>query len=161
MKTNQSFMTIKEAALAFGKSELTIRRLVKQNQMTNHVKTEDSSKGQIYLISKDFLQQQYQPNITTLVPQVNSTSELVQENERLKATLVEKDQTIQQLQNRIFEQSDVLNAMINQMNSQKISHIEELLISQNTQINELQQRLIQITNHKKSSWWKELFKRRD
>ena len=59
----------------------------------------------------------------------------------MQRQLAERDQTIQQLQNRLLEQNDVLNALTNQVNSQRIGRIEELLLSQNEQLGELQKRL--------------------
>jgi excisionase family DNA binding protein len=140
METNHLFLTIKEAAALTNKSELTIRRLVKQHVMTSHVQSEDTPKGKAYQISKVFLQQHFQLSIPNSLPVISST-DLAQENAQLKAILSEKDQIIQQLQNRIFEQSDILNALTNQMTSQKVGHIEDLLMKQSEQLGELQKRL--------------------
>lgn len=65
----------------------------------------------------------------------------VPEVAELQRQLAERDQTIQQLQNRLLEQNDVLNALTNQVNSQRIGRIEELILSQNEQLDELQKRL--------------------
>lgn len=143
MEVNADFLTIKQAAQHANKSEQTIRRLVKQHAKTNHIRVEPTAKGNVYLISQTFLADQY-----SLVKEVTDTSALVtsepeQELElaQLRQQLAERDQTIQQLQNRLLEQSDVLNALTNQVNSQRIGRIEELLLSQNEQLGELQKRL--------------------
>ena len=60
---------------------------------------------------------------------------------QLQRQLAERDQTIQQLQNRLLEQNDGLNALTSQVNSQRVGRIEELLLSQNEQLGELQKRL--------------------
>ncbi|GAB2565257.1 helix-turn-helix domain-containing protein [Fibrella sp. HMF5335] len=143
--TNQEYLTIKEAAQLYGRSEQTIRRLVKQHVLTSHVRSEDSPKGKAYQVSSTLLQQEYEvPTVATLPALVVSDS-LQQENQQLRKDVAERDRTIQQLQNRLFEQGDIMNAMANQMTnqltSQKMGHIEELLIQQNAQIGDLQQRL--------------------
>ncbi|WP_240625649.1 hypothetical protein [Spirosoma pollinicola] len=83
------------------------------------------------------------------------------ENQQLREAVTERDRTIQQLQNRLFEQGDVMNAMANQLTSQmtnqKMSHIEELLIQQNAQLGDLQKRLPspeadESTPNKRSLW---------
>ena len=55
----------------------------------------------------------------------------------LQQQLSERDQTIQQLRNRLLEQ----NALTNQVNSQRIRRIEKLLLRQNEQLGELPKRL--------------------
>ncbi|RAJ89771.1 hypothetical protein LX87_05670 [Larkinella arboricola] len=160
MNDDQTFLTIKEAAARFNKSELTIRRLVKQHNLTNHIRSEDTPKGKTYQVSQAFLEQHYSI-IPSLTPyQESISSDVVQENEQLKNLLVEKDKVIQQLQNRLFEQSDVLNALINQMNSQKISHIEELLLEQNSQLVDLQKQLSTSTS-KPKNWLSRFFRKKD
>ena len=59
----------------------------------------------------------------------------------LQQQLSERDQTIQQLQNRLLEQNDELNALTNKVNSQRIRRIEKLLLRQNEQLGELPKRL--------------------
>lgn len=139
--TNQEYLTIKEAAQHYNRSEQTIRRLVKQHILTSHIRSEDTPKGKAYQISQVLLEEQYSTIVPTLLPSFVEANSLVEENEQLKAAVVERDQIIQQLQNRLFEQGDIMNAMANQMTSQKISHIEELLLQQNAQIGDLQKRL--------------------
>jgi hypothetical protein len=151
MNEDPTFLTIKEAAVRFSKSELTIRRLVKQHNLTNHIRSEDTPKGKTYQVSQAFLEQHYSTTSSLSIHQESVSSDLVQENQQLRDLLAEKDKVIQQLQNRLFEQSDVLNALINQMNSQKISHIEELLLKQNDQLVDLQKQLL--TNNSKSKNW--------
>jgi hypothetical protein len=143
MEVNADFLTIKQAAQQVNKSEQTIRRLVKQHSKTSHIRVEPTAKGNVYLISQAFLADQY-----SLVkeqvddpPLAISDSEKGLELAQLRQQLAERDQTIQQLQNRLLEQSDVLNALTNQVNSQRIGRIEELLLSQNEQLGELQKRL--------------------
>jgi predicted transcriptional regulator len=143
--TNQEYLTIKEAAQLYGRSEQTIRRLVKQHVLTNHVRSEDTPKGKAYQISSLLLQQEYEaPTVATLPALVVSDS-MQHENQRLRESVAERDRTIQQLQNRLFEQGDIMNAMAsqmtNQLTNQKMGHIEELLIQQNAQIGDLQKRL--------------------
>lgn len=139
--TNQEFLTIKEAAQHYGRSEQTIRRLVKQHALTSHVRSENTSKGKAYRISQVLLQQEYDDFTPVELLGHVEHNLLQQENCKLREAVVERDQIIQQLQNRLFEQGDMMNAMANQMTSQKISHIEELLIQQNLQLGDLQKRL--------------------
>ena len=160
MNDDQTFLTIKEAAARFNKSELTIRRLVKQHNLTNHVRSEDTPKGKTYHVSQAFLERHYSITPSVTPYQESISSDVVQENEQLKNLLVEKDKVIQQLQNRLFEQSDVLNALINQMNSHKISHIEELLLEQNSQLVDLQKQLSTSTS-KPKNWLSRLFGKKD
>ena len=139
MENPATFLTIKQAAQQFNKSEQTIRRLVKQHNETSHIQVEQTPKGNTYLISHAFLAQQY-PSQAEPLPVV---AEQAQGSEvaELRRQLAERDQTIQQLQNRLLEQNDVLNALTSQVNSQRIGRIEELLLSQNEQLGELQKRL--------------------
>jgi hypothetical protein len=160
MNDDQTFLTIKEAAARFNKSELTIRRLVKQHNLTNHVRSEDTPKGKTYQVSQAFLEQHYSITSSLTSYQESVSLNIVQENEQLKNLLVEKDKVIQELQNRLFEQSDVLNAVINQMNSQKISHIEELLLEQNNQLVDLQKQLLTKAS-KPKNWLSRLLGRND
>lgn len=143
--TNQGYLTIKEAAQLYGRSEQTIRRLVKQHVLTSHVRSEDTSKGKTYHISSLLLQQEYEAPVVATLPALIASDSLQKENEQLREAIAERDRTIQQLQNRLFEQGDIMNAMANQMTSQltnqKMGHIEELLIQQNAQIGDLQKRL--------------------
>lgn len=143
--TNQEYLTIKEAALLYGRSEQTIRRLVKQHVLTSHVRSEDTPKGKAYQISSILLQQEYEAPIAPTLPAVVVPDSLQLENQQLREAVAERDRTIQQLQNRLFEQGDMMNAMANQLTnqltSQKMSHIEELLLQQNAQIGDLQKRL--------------------
>jgi len=179
MEDIPAFLTIKEAAQQFKRSEQTIRRLAKQHALTSHVRLEQTLKGNAYLISQVFLQEQYlsapmtsqNEGVTSqgdfLISQGNSVtsqtnpitsqedsvtnhseqlpaavvSDQLEEIIQLKQQLSERDQTIQQLQHRLLEQNDVLNALTSQVNSQRIGHIEELLLRQNEQLGELQKRL--------------------
>jgi len=166
MLTNQGFLTIKEAAHRFNKSEQTIRRLVKQYAMTSHIRTEKTLKGNAYLISSNFLVKHYETDAKQDDLTVSVTA---YDNEKvisLEAALVERDQVIQQLQHRLLEQNDVLNALTSQMNSQKISYIEELIMKQNEQLSELQKRLPEANNDEvapvesiKKGFWQRLFGR--
>jgi molybdopterin converting factor small subunit len=139
MENTSTFLTIKQAAQHVNKSEQTIRRLVKQHIKTSHIQVEPSPKGDTYLISQTFLAQQYsattEPSATVIAASQGPTVAELQQQ------LAERDQTIQQLQHRLLEQNDVLNALTNQVNSQRIGRIEELLLSQNEQLGELQKRL--------------------
>ena len=139
MENTATFLTIKQAAQQVNKSEQTIRRLVKQHAKTSYIRVEQTPKGNTYLISQTFLAQQY-PGQTEPLPALTVQAQ-VPEVAELQRQLDERDQTIQQLQNRLLEQNDVLNALINQVNSQRIGRIEELLLSQNEQLDELQKRL--------------------
>lgn len=139
MENTATFLTIKQAAQQVNKSEQTIRRLVKQHAKTSHIQVEQTPKGNTYLISQTFLALQY-PSQAEPLPAVVAQAQ-VPEVAELQRQLAERDQTIQQLQNRLLEQNDVLNALTNQMNSQRIGRIEELLLSQNEQLGELQKRL--------------------
>lgn len=142
MEVNTDFLTIKQAAQQVNKSEQTIRRLVKQHSKTSHIRVEPTAKGNIYLISQTFLADQYSlVKEPEEAPTVTSEPEQGLELAQLRQQLAERDQTIQQLQNRLLEQNDVLNALTNQVNSQRIGRIEELLLSQNEQLGELQKRL--------------------
>jgi hypothetical protein len=141
MEVTSAFLTIKQAAQQFNKSEQTIRRLVKHHVKTSHIRVEAATKGDTYLISQAFLAQQY-PSQVELLPVVTAQ---VPEVAELQRQLVERDQMIQQLQNRLLEQNDVLNALTNQVNSQRIGRIEELLLSQNEQLGELQKRLPELS----------------
>lgn len=139
MENSSTFLTIKQAAQHVNKSEQTIRRLVKQHAKTSHIQVEHTPKGDTYLISQAFLAQQY------LTPAEQLPAIIEQEPgptvAQLQQQLAERDQTIQQLQHRLLEQNDVLNALTSQVNSQRIGRIEELLLSQNEQLGELQKRL--------------------
>lgn len=135
------FLTIKQAAHHVSKSEQTIRRLVKQHAKTSHIQVEYTPKGDTYLISQTFLAQQY-PSQAEPLPVLPKAAQVPQVAE-LQQQLAERDQTIQQLQHRLLEQNDVLNALTSQMNSQRIGCIEELLLSQNEQLGELQKRLLE------------------
>ena len=139
MENTATFLTIKQAAQQVNKSEQTIRRLVKQHAKTSHVQVEQTPKGSTYLISQTFLAQQY-PGSAEQPPALTEPAQ-VPELAQLQRQLAERDQTIQQLQHRLLEQNDVLNALTSQMNSQRIGRIEELLLSQNEQLGELQKRL--------------------
>ena len=139
MENASLFLTIKQAAQQVNKSEQTIRRLVKQHVKTSHIQVEQTPKGDTYLISQTFLAQQY-PAPTEQLP-VISEPESGPTVAQLQQQLAERDQTIQQLQHRLLEQNDVLNALTSQVNSQRIGRIEELLLSQNEQLGELQKRL--------------------
>ena len=139
MKSTATFLTIKQAAQQVNKSEQTIRRLVKQHAKTSYIQVEQTPKGNTYLISQTFLAQQY-PSQAEPLPAEKGQAQ-VPEVAKLQQQLAERDQTIQQLQNRLLEQNDVLNALTTQMNSQRIGRIEELLLSQNEQLGELQKRL--------------------
>ncbi|GAB2798819.1 DNA-binding transcriptional regulator GbsR (MarR family) [Hymenobacter luteus] len=173
--TSHKFLTIKEAAKEFERSEQTIRRLVKQYAATKYVRLEKTPKGNAYLISQAFLADQYRAAVVadspvepalvelqTAVKEDNSLEEVAQ----LRAALAERDQTIQQLQHRLLEQNDVLNALTSQMNSQRIGHIEELLLRQNEQLGELQKRLPEpseapqieaIVEQPKKTFWQRMF----
>ena len=173
--TSHKFRTIKEAAKEFERSEQTIRRLVKQYAVTNYVRLEKTSKGNAYLISQSFLAEQYalpvvEEKLSEADPIVQQVA--VKENDeadevaRLQAALAERDQTIQRLQHRLLEQNDVLNALTSQVNSQRIGHIEELLLRQNEQLGELQKRLPDPTERQplptvsepnKKGFWQRLF----
>ncbi|WP_190242654.1 DNA-binding protein [Hymenobacter lapidiphilus] len=139
MESASTFLTIKQAAQQVNKSEQTIRRLVKQYAKTSHIQIEQASKGSTYLISQTFLAQQYptpaEPLPIIIEPEPGPTIA------NLRQQLAERDETIQQLQHRLLEQNDVLNALTTQVNSQRIGRIEELLLSQNEQLGELQKRL--------------------
>ena len=139
MDNTATFLTIKQAAQQVNKSEQTIRRLVKQHAKTSHIQVEQTPKGNTYLISQTFLAQQY-PSAAEALP---ALTEPAQESElaQLQRQLAERDQTIQQLQHRLLEQNDVLNALTSQVNSQRIGRIEELILTQNEQLGELQKRL--------------------
>ena len=139
MENTAPFLTIKQAAQQVNKSEQTIRRLVKQHAKTNHIQVEQTPKGNTYLISQAFLAQQY-PSAAETLPALIGPAQ-VPEVAQLQQQLAERDQTIQQLQHRLLEQNDVLNALTSQVNSQRIGRIEELLLSQNEQLGELQKRL--------------------
>jgi excisionase family DNA binding protein len=143
MDVISDFLTIKQAAHYIGKSEQTIRRLVKQHALTSHIRVEPTAKGKVYLISQTFLADHFsvvnKPIEEVLLP----ASEPEQEPElaQLQQLLAERDQTIQQLQHRLLEQNDILNALTSQLTSQRIGRIEELLLNQSEQLGELQKRL--------------------
>ena len=143
MNVVPEFLTIKQAAHHVGKSEQTIRRLVKQHALTSHIRVESTVKGKVYLISQTFLADHFSlvsepvADISAVASEPEQESELTQ----LRQLLAERDQTIQQLQNRLLEQNDVLNALTSQLTSQRIGRIEELLLTQSEQLGELQKRL--------------------
>ena len=139
MDNAATFLTIKQAAQHVNKSEQTIRRLVKQHTKTSHIQVEQTPKGNTYLISQTFLTEQY-PSAAEVLPALIEPAQ-VPDVAQLQRLLAERDQTIQQLQHRLLEQNDVLNALTSQMNSQRIGRIEELLLNQNEQLGELQKRL--------------------
>jgi CTP-dependent riboflavin kinase len=139
MDNTATFLTIKQAAQHVNKSEQTIRRLVKQHANTSHIQVEQTPKGNTYLISQTFLAEQY-PSAAEVLPALIEPAQ-VPDVAQLQRQLAERDQTIQQLQHRLLEQNDVLNALTSQVNSQRIGRIEELLLSQNEQLGELQKRL--------------------
>ena len=143
--TNQNYLTIKEAAHQYGRSEQTIRRLVKQHNLTSHVKYEEGPKGKMYLISQVLLQQEYQDVIVDSVPVIVVDDTTQSENQRLREMVADRDQLIQQLQNRLLEQGGMISHLTTQLTSQvtnqKLDRIEELVVQQVTQLGELQQRL--------------------
>lgn len=143
MEVTSAFLTIKQAAQLFSKSEQTIRRLVKQHVETEHIRVEAATKGDTYLISQAFLAQQY-PSQVNLLP-VETAQVPVPEVAELQRQLVARDQLIQHLQHRLLEQNDMLNALTTQINNQRIGRIEELLLSQNEQLGELQKRLPELS----------------
>jgi len=100
MGTAIKYLTIKQAAQQVNKSEQTIRRLVKQQVMTTHVRVERVPKGDTYLISQAFLWQQY-PDETAQPPALPEPGP-VAELATLQQQLAERDQTIQQLQHRLL-----------------------------------------------------------
>jgi chromosome segregation ATPase len=176
--TTQKFVTIKEAALLCDKSEVTIRRVVKQYKSTQFVKTMATPKGEAYLISYNFLKGLYETlENEVVISDTEGIDQLKQEIYQLKEQLLEKDKTLQQLkdqstekdktihqqQNQLFEQRDMLNALTNQLNSQKINRIEELLLQQQTQLADLQNRMpsqesIEPVNEPvKKSLWQRIF----
>ncbi|RZK68984.1 MAG: DNA-binding protein [Pedobacter sp.] len=165
--TNQEFLTIKKAAQQYNRSEQTIRRLVKQHILTSHVRSEDTPKGKAYQISQVLLRQEYEVQSVASLPALVVSDSLQLENQQLRESVAERDRTIQQLQNRLFEQGDVMNAMANQLTSQmtnqKMSHIEELLLQQNAQLGDLQKRLplpeAEESTANKRSLWHRLFGR--
>ena len=165
--TNQEFLTIKQAAQQYNRSEQTIRRLVKQHILTSHVRSEDTPKGKAYQVSQVLLQQEYEVPSVASLPALIVSDSLQLENQQLQEAVAERDRTIQQLQNRLFEQGDVMNAMANQLTSQmtshKMSHIEELLLQQNAQLGDLQKRLpspeTNESTSNKNSLWRRLFGR--
>jgi transposase len=139
MDNTATFLTIKQAAQQVNKSEQTIRRLVKQHAKTSHIQVEQTPKGNTYLISQTFLAEQY-ASAAEVLPALIEPAQ-VPDVAQLQRQLAERDQTIQQLQHRLLEQNDVLNALTSQVNSQRIGRIEELILSQNEQLGELQKRL--------------------
>lgn len=143
MNVIPDFLTIKQAAHYVGKSEQTIRRLVKQQALTNHIRVEPTAKGKIYLISQTFLTDHFSlvSEPTEAVSLAPNEPEQEPELAQLRQLLTERDQTIQQLQHRLLEQNDVLNALTSQLTSQRIGRIEELLLNQSEQLGELQKRL--------------------
>jgi hypothetical protein len=145
MDVNADFLTIKQAAQYVNKSEQTIRRLVKQHVKTSHVRVETTVKGNVYLISQAFLADQYSIVKELVDPPLSTPSKPEQHLEiaLLRQQLAERDQVIQQLQHRLLEQSDVLNSLTSQMNSQRIGRIEELLLNQSEQLGELQRRMFE------------------
>lgn len=157
--TNQDYLTIREAAQLYGRSEQTIRRLVKQHVLTSHVRSEDTPKGKAYQISSILLQQEYEAPIAPTLPAVVVPDSLQLENQQLREAVAERDRTIQQLQNRLFEQGDMMNALANQLTSQKMSHIEELLIQQNAQISDLHKRLPAPGTDEPAPNWRSLWSR--
>jgi hypothetical protein len=170
MEVNTDFLTIKQAAQQVNKSEQTIRRLVKQHSKTSHIRVEPTAKGNIYLISQTFLADQYSlvKEPKEAPPLFTSEPEQGIELAQLRQQLAERDQTIQQLQNRLLEQNDVLNALTNQVNSQRIGRIEELLLSQNEQLGELQKRLPELAEAPvamlnpepaKKGFWQRIFRK--
>lgn len=165
--TNQEFLTIKEAAQQYSRSEQTIRRLVKQHILTSHVRSEDTPKGKAYQISQVLLRQEYEVSSVASLPALVVSDSLQLENQQLRESVAERDRTIQQLQNRLFEQGDIMNAMANQMTNQltnqKMGNIEELLIQQNAQISDLHKRLPALGTDEpapnRRSLWNRLFGR--
>lgn len=143
--TNQDYLTIKEAAHQYSRSEQTIRRLVKQYSLTSHIKSEEGPKGKMYLISRVLLLQEYQDVTIDSLPAVVVDNPTQSENQRLLEIIADRDQLIQQLQNRIYEQGGMISHLTTQLTSQvtnqKLDRIEELVVQQVTQLGELQQRL--------------------
>lgn len=161
----QNYLTIKEAAYQYNRSEQTIRRLVKQYILTSHIKLEEGPKGKKYLISQALLGQEYQDVTTDSLPTVVIDDTIQLQNYELREMIAERDKLIQQLQNRLFEQGGMLNTLAaqvsSQMTNQKIDRIEELVVQQTTQIKELQQRLSTSNSEepytKQRSLWHRIF----
>lgn len=120
------------------KSEVTIRRVVKQYKSTQFVEAMATSKGEAYLVSYNFLRGLYEISENEVfIYDTEEIDQLKQEIYQLREQLLKKDKTLQQ-QNQLFEQRDMLNALTNQLNSQKRNRIEELLLQQQNQLIDLQ-----------------------
>lgn len=139
MTENKDFLTIKEAIIFTGKSEKTIRRLVKS------LVSDDSQKEAImdsdyppikthkkgkYLISKEFLTSHFSTPMTTPVngqKQDMSTQKLIQnleeENTYLKKQLEVKDQQIQELNDANRETTKIYSELI--ANQQKLTLVDK------------------------------------
>lgn len=115
------YLTINEACKITGKSNITIRRLVKKLQKPD-IKKKKTNTGFIYLVSKDFLT----THLTTQKPihstaqedkiytdqEHNATTQLINhlttQNEFLKEQIKEKDKQIAEINSRLKE-SNVIN----------------------------------------------------
>jgi len=117
------YLTIKEACNITGKSNITIRRLIKTLKKPD-IKKQKTPTGFIYLISKDFLHTHF----THLAIQMNNQeikngtiqdknvskqdnqviTQLISLTEFLKKQLEEKDRQIAEINNRLKE-SNVIN----------------------------------------------------
>lgn len=117
----KEYLTIKEACDITGKSNITIRRLIKKLQKPD-VKKKKVSTGFIYLISKDFLTTQLitqepihlttQKDKNDVIQAENQTTQLITQlttqNDFLREQIKEKDKQIGEINNRLKE-SNVIN----------------------------------------------------
>ena len=119
------YLTINEACSITGKSNITIRRLIK-NLKKPDVKKQKTATGFIYLINKDFLTTQLtnqEPNQATtqkdkknIIQAENTTNQattqlinhLTNQNEFLKDQIKEKDKQIAEINSRLKE-ANIIN----------------------------------------------------
>ena len=114
------YVTITDAVTLTGKSMSTIRRLVKRlrdGDARDHIKKEMTAQGERYLISRDFLLKEFEPDTQATTQadnqedrqattQMNSHDELV---EVMREQLKKKDEQIAQLLERQRETNILMN----------------------------------------------------
>jgi len=119
------YLTINEACSITGKSNITIRRLIK-NLKKPDVKKQKTATGFIYLINKDFLTTQLtnqepiqattqkdkkniiQAENTTIQATTQLINHLTNQNEFLKDQIKEKDKQIAEINSRLKE-ANIIN----------------------------------------------------
>lgn len=101
------------------KSEVTIRRVVKQYKSTQFVENMATSKGEAYLVSYNFLKGLYEISENEVfISDTKEIDQFKQEIYQLKEQLLGKDKTLLQLKDQSTEKTKpFINSRISFLNS--------------------------------------------